>query len=70
MDGLKCLERSPACVGAVELRTPLSGTGVPYPRCDAHWSARLDRHQEDQERDANARRVDWFDAGEVYDDGE
>lgn len=69
MDGtVTCLDGPRGCVGAVEHRMPLSGTGRAFPRCDAHWDARLDRHQADQERDANARRVDWFAAGEVYDD--
>jgi hypothetical protein len=30
------------CSGAVEYRYPLSGTGRSFPRCDAHWSIRLD----------------------------
>lgn len=30
------------CDGAVEYRFPLSGTGKSFPRCDKHWSDRLD----------------------------
>jgi len=37
-----CLEHGPDCSGEVEYRMPLSGTGRAFPRCDAHWSKRLD----------------------------
>jgi hypothetical protein len=67
-DAPKCLERGPDCRGPVEHRMPLSGTGVPFPRCEHHWSKRLDRHQEEQERDARARSVDYLYAGERYED--
>lgn len=30
------------CEGKVEYRLPLTDTGIPYPRCDKHWAARLD----------------------------
>ena len=30
------------CSGEVEYRMPLSGTGKSFPRCDQHWSERLD----------------------------
>ena len=30
------------CKGGVEYRESLSGTGTPIPRCDSHWSKRLD----------------------------
>jgi hypothetical protein len=33
------------CSGMVEYRMPLSGTGLPFPRCDRHWSVRLDREE-------------------------
>jgi hypothetical protein len=36
-----CLDSSDECSGKVEYRTSLSGTGIPYPRCDHHWSTRL-----------------------------
>ncbi len=38
------------CEGSVEYRMPLSGTGKSFPRCDAHWSERLDRQREIDER--------------------
>ncbi len=34
------------CGGPVEYRMPLSGTGRAFPRCDKHWSLRLDRENE------------------------
>lgn len=37
-----CIEAGAACRGAVEYRMPLSGTGKSFPRCDKHWSDRLD----------------------------
>jgi hypothetical protein len=38
----RCLdEYKGGCSGEVELRMPLSGTGVPFPRCDRHWDERL-----------------------------
>ncbi len=45
-DALVCLERGAdhmqtECEGPVELRMPLSGTGVSFPRCDRHWELRL-----------------------------
>ena len=42
---ITCLDGNMApegCAGAVEYRMPLSGTGRSFPRCDAHWSERLD----------------------------
>jgi hypothetical protein len=65
---LRCLEHGPECDGAVEYRMPLSGTGRAFPRCEHHWERRLDEQEREHERDARARRVDWLDAGEVYDD--
>ena len=38
-----CLEGPWGCSGAVEYRTPLSGTGRSYPRCDLHWWKRCER---------------------------
>lgn len=42
---LACINRSDdpenGCDGKTELRAALSGTGIPYPRCDKHWAARL-----------------------------
>lgn len=64
----KCLERGPDCRGPVEFRAPLSGTGTPFARCEGHWERRLDRHQEELDRDARARNVDTSYAGEVYEE--
>jgi hypothetical protein len=41
----ECIAAGPDWVGRVELRMALSGTGIPYPRCDGHWSTRLDLEQ-------------------------
>lgn len=38
------------CAGNVEYRMPLSGTGKSFPRCDKHWSDRLDVEQRINER--------------------
>lgn len=60
------------CGGAVQYRMPLSSTGVAHPRCNAHWSKRLDR--EDQHRrnyPDSPVPPPWFDpaaAGETWDD--
>lgn len=60
------------CSGVVEYRMPLSGTGRSFPRCDAHWHARLDRQAEIDARypDSPFPPAD-FDptyAGETWDD--
>lgn len=41
---LECLDDygNDECKGAIEYRMPLSGTGRSFPRCDGHWSERLD----------------------------
>lgn len=39
---LECLGGSGLCVGKVEYRMALSGTGVSFPRCDKHWAERLE----------------------------
>lgn len=41
-ENIECLESNSSCSGAVEYRYPLSGSGRSYPRCDKHWSDRLD----------------------------
>jgi hypothetical protein len=42
-DTTECLDRYLGdCAGAVEYRMALSGTGRSFPRCDKHWSDRLD----------------------------
>lgn len=46
---LHCLDehgQGAKCTGAVEYRMPLSGTGRSFPRCDGHWSKRLDKQEE------------------------
>jgi hypothetical protein len=45
-----CLNASPDCQGEVEYRLPLSGTGRSFPRCDKHWSERLDAQRGIDER--------------------
>lgn len=44
-----CLDFDPAepqeCGGAVEFRMPLSPSGRAFPRCDTHWSKRLDKEE-------------------------
>lgn len=37
-----CIQFGASCAGSVEYRFALSGTGQSFPRCDAHWSERLD----------------------------
>lgn len=42
-DGVEpCLDGPADCKGAVKYRYALSGTGRSFPRCDKHWSDRLD----------------------------
>jgi len=41
-DTPNCLNAGPDCSGPVEYRMPLSGTETAFPRCDHHWSKRLD----------------------------
>ena len=58
------------CSGSVEYRESLSGTGTPIPRCDAHWSKRLDEQQRINERYPQRAPAD-FDplyAGERWDE--
>lgn len=37
-----CLDYSTLCEGEVEYRPALSFSGTWFPRCDYHWSERLD----------------------------
>jgi hypothetical protein len=67
-----CLDHGDDCNGAVEFRMPLSATGRAFPRCDHHWSRRLD-WQEDHVRKYGVSDSDvppaWFDptyAGERW----
>lgn len=69
-DELVCLDRDETCEGAVEYRMPLSGTGRSFPRCDKHWSDRLDV-QEGINRRYPATAPSDFDpyyAGESWDE--
>lgn len=58
------------CSGPVEYRMALSGTGRSFPRCDKHWSDRLDEQDRINERYPVLAPAD-FDpgyAGEHWDD--
>lgn len=71
MTAPRCLEHGEDCSGEVEYRDALSPTGKRFPRCDAHWSKRLDA-QERINRDYpdSANPPSWFDpsyAGESWD---
>lgn len=46
----ECLNAGPDCDGPVEYRTPLSGTGHAFPRCESHWDRRLEEQQRIQAR--------------------
>lgn len=43
MERIECLDDygEGTCSGEVEFRTPLSGTGKSFPRCDKHWEERV-----------------------------
>ena len=40
-----CINSGPDCEGDCEYRMPLSGSGKSFPRCDLHWSERLDTQE-------------------------
>jgi hypothetical protein len=42
---LKCLDQDASCAGPVEYRMAMSGTGKRFPRCDYHFSLRLDQQE-------------------------
>ena len=67
-DDIRCLDFSEDCHGDVEYRHPLSGTGVPFPRCDFHWDLRMIKHEQDLQKDRDYRNVDYLDAGERYEE--
>ena len=50
LDASECLNFGPDCEGEVEYRFPLSGSGKSFPRCDLHWSERLDAQERINER--------------------
>jgi hypothetical protein len=60
------------CEGPVELRMPLTDTGIPYPRCEKHWAERLEQEQRlRQDYPDSPHPPSWFDpsyAGETWDD--
>lgn len=65
----ECLNGPATCSGPVEYRMPLSGTGKSFPRCDRHWSERLDQQAGIDRRYPTHRPAD-FDpayAGESWD---
>lgn len=67
---LKCLEHGADCRGAVEYRMALSGTGRSFPRCEQHWSLRVEEQQRISERYPQMQPAD-FDpayAGERWDE--
>lgn len=72
IEASECLNFGPDCGGAVECRYPLSGTGRSYPRCDAHWSERLDAQAEIDRRYPDSPHApsdfDPYYAGESWDD--
>lgn len=41
-DQLECLSGPEGCSGPVEYRMALSATGISYPRCEGHWTERLE----------------------------
>lgn len=71
-DDLTCLEDDgdDTCEGDVEYRTPMSGTGRSFPRCDKHFAARWERQVEINERYPQfaPRDFDPSFAGESWDE--
>lgn len=71
-----CLEHRPdpaageQCEGAVEFRFALSSTGRSFPRCERHWSLRLDAQEEIDRRYPTHAPADFdpADAGESWDE--
>lgn len=49
-EDLECLDGPEGCEGNVEYRMALSATGRSFPRCDKHWSIRLDKQDEINQR--------------------
>lgn len=69
IDTLSCLDsHKGSCSGEIEYRFSLSPTGKSFPRCDAHWSERLDI-QDGINRRYPESQPSWFDptyAGEEW----
>lgn len=68
-DCLEFMNHTALCSGRVEFRMSLSGSRN-YPRCGAHWSARLAREEETRRRYPVLQPAgfDPADAGERWDD--
>ena len=68
---LECLDDGDKqCIGDIEYREALSGTGISYPRCNFHWDMRLDLQDQINDRYPYHQPAD-FDptyAGERWDD--
>lgn len=64
----ECLDGPVDCEGSVQYRMALSGTGRSFPRCDKHWSDRLDTQRGIDERYPTHPPSDWspLDAGESW----
>jgi hypothetical protein len=45
MPNEECIDGPEGCEGPTENRTPLSASGVSFPRCEGHWEKRLDKEQ-------------------------
>lgn len=70
MNEMECINQSSKCKGITELRMALSGTGIPYPRCEYHWDKRL-RLQDEIDNRYPYNAPSDFDpgyAGERWDD--
>lgn len=69
-DAPVCIQDGEGCAGPVEHREALSGTGRSFPRCDAHWDARLATEQRlRQDYPDTDEPPSWFDptaAGEHW----
>jgi hypothetical protein len=67
----ECIEYGDTCRGEVHYRTPLSGTGKSFARCEHHWSQRLDTWERmNREYPDSPIAPAWFDetaAGEHWD---
>lgn len=50
MSDPECIDGPDGCKGPTEYRMALSGTGRAFPRCDKHWSDRLDLEDRINER--------------------
>ena len=58
------------CVGPVEYRMALSGSGESFPRCAKHWGQRLDLEEGINRRYPPQAPRDWSpaDIGEVWEE--